>query len=249
MKLSGDPLTAQSAIVLCNHQSLADYAILAHITNNCGAFRPQPGFFTWFSLWRVPTIKTLYNMLKCDENWEVHKLWADLIFRRVMRSDVPEWVILFPEVNIKTPTVSYFQQAQSKRYYLPELKNILYPRFSGLHSAVDSLCRTPESRFDTLYDITIKYEPAPPNLMQFFACSGPISVRVHVISKPLSRVPLKRAKLEKWLESAWVEKDHNLASNALDAGAGADHPTLFFDIPIATVWKGKLGAWLFKRKN
>lgn len=189
-------------------------------------------------------------MLKCDENWEVHKLWADLIFRRVVRSDIPEWVILFPEVNIKTPTVSYFQQAQSKRYYLPEFEHILYPRFSGLHNAVDSLCRTPESKFETLYDVSLRYDPAPPNLMQFFASSGPIVVHVHVIAKPLSRVPLKRNKLEKWLEKAWMDKDRIFSCESFDQNA--DHPgeiqQLMFDIPVAYLWNNKVGFW-GKEKN
>lgn len=188
-------------------------------------------------------------MLKCDENWELHKLWADLIFRRVMSSDTPEWVILFPEVNIKTPTVTFFQKAQSKRYYLPEFENILYPRFSGLHSAVDSLCRTPESKFETLYDITIRYEPAPPNLMQFFAASRPIIVNVHVIAKPLSRVPHKRSKLEKWLENAWIDKDKLLSSRSFeqDVIGNAEAQQLLLDIPIASIWKKKVSFWGSKK--
>lgn len=177
-------------------------------------------------------------MLKCDENWELHKLWADLLFRRVLRSDTPEWVILFPEVNIRTPTVTYLQQAQSRRYYLPEFKNILYPRFSGFHSAVESLCKSPETKFDTLYDVTVRYDPAPPNLMQFFAASRPIVVHVHVNAKLLSRVPYKRSKIEKWLESTWMEKDKLLDSGTFEQNPPKEYlKPLVFDIPLASMWK------------
>nr|WNV54321.1 hypothetical protein CLUG_02226 [Clavispora lusitaniae] len=244
INVSGDALSTSSAIVISNHQSLADYAILAHLASNCGTLCPQPNFFTWFSLWRVPSVKTVYNMLKCDENWTLHKSWADSLFKRVLRSELPEWVILFPEVNIKTPTVTYLQQVQSKRYYLPEFEHVLYPRFSGLHSAITSLSRTPESKFDTLYDITISYEPQPPSLMQFFASDKPLVVYVDVQMKPLSRVPLKRSKLEGWLEKTWMEKEKYLESNKgnQEQGEASSRSRSILDVPLLTIWKTRAGS-------
>lgn len=189
-------------------------------------------------------MKTVYNMLKCDENWTLHKLWADSLFKRVLRSELPEWVILFPEVNIKTPTVTYLQQVQSKRYYLPEFEHVLYPRFSGLHSAMTSLSRTPESKFDTLYDITISYEPQPPSLMQFFASDKPLVVYVDVQMKPLSRVPLKRSKLEGWLEKTWMEKEKylELSKGNQEQGDASNRLRLILDVPLLTIWKTRAGS-------
>lgn len=156
------------------------------------------------------------------------------MFQRVRDSDQPEWVILFPEVNIFTPATSYVQTLQSDRYYLPRLAELLYPRFSGLFNAVTSLNISTEVKFTKLYDITIKYE-SHVSLVTIFLGKRPIHVRLHVKGRSLNRFPQKRAKMEKWLEKVWIEKEKQLHAIHFDLQPPAEVSTLILDLPLTSI--------------
>lgn len=201
-------------MLLSNHLSLADYFILAQLGRQCPGGSTQVNFFSWYSLFRVPSIKTLYNMVKCDENWELEKQLCDPVFHRVLNSSESEWVALFPEVNIWTPHASFMQNAQSKKFYLPVLSNTLYPRFSGLSNIVTGLRGRANNKFTTLYDITINYgDRKGPTLLQLFSSQKAITAYIHVREIQFSQVLTKRPKLERWLEKCWVEKDKELTAS------------------------------------
>lgn len=232
--VTGDPIIPESAIVICNHQSLADYLLLVHISRSCGTIHPQANFFTWFSLWRVPTIKTLFNMFRCDENWELSKSWSDEIFKRIMVSEAPEWVILFPEVNIFTPATSYLQNLQSEKYFLPKFTEVLYPRFSGLQNTVQALDIATSVKFTRLYDITINYDHQI-SLLAIFSNAKPINVKVHVKARNLNRFPHKRAKVEKWLEKTWMEKEKQVLAMKFLPKEPTSENSLLLEAPLTAI--------------
>lgn len=184
----------------------------------------------------VPTLRTFFNLAKCDENWELDSLLCEKLFKPIFESGVPEWIVLFPEVNIWTQEDSNLVKKQCQKYFLPNLENVLYPRFSGFYNVMSTFDTNP-NKFTRLYDITISYtrkiEPfgevelrdhlpipiTPPSLLEFFTTNSDsgrnLEVNIHVKSKLLSRIPTKRRKIEKWLEKSWMEKDRILALQKL----------------------------------
>lgn len=184
----------------------------------------------------MPTIKTVFNMARCDENWELSEKWCTKIFSRVMMSESPEWVILFPEVNIFTPAGSYLQRAQSERYFLPYLDHTLYPRFSGLYNTMQMVRKS--IKFSTIYDLTIMYDKEPPTLLQLFACPGSITISIHVKATSIARIPERRSKLERWLEKAWVDKEKLLAARSKSREMDDINPEsqLILDVPLSSIF-------------
>lgn len=219
MRVSGDPLLPQSALVLSNHRSLADHLIIAWLARSTRTHKnvqkwetiPQVNFFTWFSLWRIPSARTLAHIFNSDENWDLLRGHADLLFAKMYQSLTrPAWVVVFPEVNIWTPSAAHLQQAQAHQYFLPFLEHVLYPRFAAPFTAVSQLAPSRHSSsFESLYHITISYS-APTKLLSVFSSTVPIEVHVHVRTEPLAKVPRKRHKFDKWLECTWVQKDTEL---------------------------------------
>lgn len=220
----GDEIDPFSAVLLANHQLLADYVVvaaLAHKPRKDASGKkliqreatPQVNFFTWFTLSRAPSVKTLINMLRCNENWELQLQQSDRLFRRVCASSAPEWVVLFPEVNIWTEETAYLQSIHSRRYFLPRMTLVLYPRFSSLYNTVWLLRKerafTKIPKFTTLYDLLIVHSK-PVTLLEFFSCKGGHKVVVNVKQRSFQKVPLRRPKLEKWLENCWVEKNKQI---------------------------------------
>lgn len=207
----------ESAVLLSNHRSLVDHIVMAHLARVANASLddnsvtlPRLNFYSWFHVWQVPTWRILFNIAKCDENWELDPTLAKRIFKKLLRSKFPEWVVLFPEVNIWSKESAELHREQSVNYYLPVFKNLLYPRFLGLYNVVTAFDKD-NSKFTRMYDITIRYgEIEGPSLMEVFTTATPLQIKVHVKAKLFSRIPTKRDKLEKYLERVWVAKEKYL---------------------------------------
>ncbi|EAZ63020.2 predicted protein, partial [Scheffersomyces stipitis CBS 6054] len=207
-------------------------AYLARHTNNAKSTKeassqqnnltlPEINFFSWFLLWKVPNIRLLLNFAKCDENWELEDDLICSVFEKTMSSKFPQWIVLFPEVNIWSQENAYLQKIQSEKYFLPILSNLLYPRFSGFFNAVHAIKSASTYRFNELLDITIAYQSSEireddskiytPTLMEIFASESQITVTINISTKPISRIPIKRMKLERYLEHVWRSKDELLS--------------------------------------
>ena len=117
-------------MVVSNHASLADCFVIHYLSRmsilgddyspmrQCEQFSlPIINFFSWFLVWRVPTVKILLHMLKSDENWELELKSLSFVFSRLLRSKFSEWVVLFPEVNIWTPNGAALQGQVSNKYF------------------------------------------------------------------------------------------------------------------------------------
>lgn len=223
----GDEITNDSAVVICNHYSLADHIVIAFLAryanrndsndemkSNTDLSLPRVNFFSWFMIWKLPSLRILCNMAKCDENWELDNSLLEPVFEEIQRSKFPEWIVVFPEVNIWTKDDADLQKQQCEKFYLPQLQNVLYPRFSGFYNVITALSSKNNFKFSKLYDTTIVYQydnqGASPSLVEIFASEIPITITVHIKSKILSRVPIKRSKVERYLEHSWVEKDRLL---------------------------------------
>lgn len=233
IEIIGDQLEHDdNALIMSNHCGIVDYLIMGYLvqcskypakTNRVktksltGMFVPHLSFFTWFTIWSVPTVEYIKNIFQTDENWELDGETLTGVFNTFFNKGGVQWLVIFPEVNIFTEKVSKLQKIMGEKYFLPMMKNVLYPRFGGVINAVGGLY---ETKFTRLYDITLvyykigddgQYKFECPNLMDALGALAGIGnnykLIVHVKGKFLCRVPLKRNKLEKWVENRWLKKD------------------------------------------
>ncbi|GMM38188.1 hypothetical protein DASC09_055270 [Saccharomycopsis crataegensis] len=210
--------------------------ILDHIEDATQLPTPRLNFFTWSTIWRVPTVRLLTNIVNNDENWELDN--SDIVYKLLKTSDYsvektesqlsgqefeinnyPEWLILFPEVNIWNKTDLYLQQKQGEKYYLPKLNHLLYPRFKNFNKTIATIRKLKGLNIPHLHSLTIFYydkltkHEICPSLIDFVGdLPSNILVRVHIKSRSLKRLPTRSNKLEKWLENEWDSKEKLLES-------------------------------------
>lgn len=248
-------------VMIANHRSLSDFLVLAYLVRvaagdddeKASQLTPELNFFTWATLWRVPTIRLFFNIMNHNENWRLNDSELDYELSKLNGfvdstnhyvdeyevNKVPEWLVLFPEVNVYSTSDLVLQKRVIEKHHVPELEMVLYPRFSAFCDIVKRVKTS--TKFSKVYSLTILYYQKPdeqeeqketnshhyfkqsapldnavfhsPSLLKFFT-NGPFKtvVRVHIKSKNISRLPNKNKKLEKWLEKEWVIKDKLLYS-------------------------------------
>lgn len=181
---------------------------------------PKNKFFTWFEIWGIPTIDYFTHISQADENWEMDGETLVTVFQNFLESssNITQWLTLFPEVNMFTEKDLRMQNISGEKHYLPIFEHVLYPRFGGFANAIGGLYKT---NFTRLYDVTLLYYNRnkttgeiisfdPPSLLNILGLRDwnvETVILVNVAGKFLSRVPLKRNKLEKYLENRWIKKD------------------------------------------
>lgn len=249
ISITGCALTTDSAVVVCNHRSLADYFMVAFLARYAqisdSAHRlPRVNFFSWFLIWRVPGGRLLRHMYRCDENWELEPDYAAAEMSKLAGSPSPEWIAIFPEVNVWTADSSTMQKRMAQRYCLPTLENLLYPRYSAMYNIISGLSALEEHPFHTLYDVSISYRvdgqtehtpcPISPTLLDVLCSDFRISVLIHVEQKRIDKIPTRRSKLERYLERMWIFKDsavRELDIQSLEFEEGnVAQPQLFHEI-------------------
>lgn len=221
----GDKLELESAVLVSNHQSLGDHILMAYLaryTNNVEfAFNqnlessyfltlPRINFFTWFSIWQIPNYNIWFNMFKSDENWELDSNLTPGLVDDVVKSKFVEWVVVFPEVNIFTIEDLNIQNHNGSKYFLPPFNHVLYPRFSAFANIIQGLAHSKSQKFTRLYDITISYQTQP-SLIDFFTKDKHVEVHIYVKKRMITKIPVSRFKLEKYLEYTWIEKNKLLS--------------------------------------
>ncbi|OBA16342.1 uncharacterized protein OGAPODRAFT_93341 [Ogataea polymorpha] len=214
VEISGDELETENALFISNHASLIDYIIYPYLVlkstrkpSELEAARknekkgepekifakdlssillPRINFFTWYAIWFIPSFRVFRNVFQADENWELNDETLGFVFKDILDSEVVEWLVTFPEVNIFTKKDAKLQQGMSEKFYLPVLNNLLYPRYSSFANAVSGLHKT---QFTRLYDTSIMYyRQTPqgnisfeaPNLLEAFGLyEGQITIKIH----------------------------------------------------------------------
>lgn len=221
--VSGDKMDSESAIIIANHASLLDHVVLAHLAKHetdDTMSKPRVSFFTWFSLWTLPSTRTIRNMAKLDENWELSLNAGVQIFKSVLNSSVNDWIILFPEVNVFNSESKSRQDYLGNKYFLPKLNHLLYPRTQSVFSISSAL--SGDYKFSKMYDVTICYfarnkdstvSLINPTLLDLFAAKSETLVVVHVKQRSIKKLKYKRPRLERWLEKVWLEKDAVIQAN------------------------------------
>lgn len=245
IEVVGDQLEVDNALLVANHRGIIDYLVMGYLVqHSCwgdkkedldggrrlvraksltGLFVPHLAFFTWFTIWSVPSVAYIKNILQTDENWELDGETVGGVFGEYIGPGV-QWLVMFPEVNIFSDKNAKLQRMMGEKYFMPELQRVLYPRFGGVVNAVGGLF---ETKFTRLYDLTLLYYTKKGNSVEFGCPSlaralggEQFKVVVHVKGKFLSRVPLKRNRIERWLENRWLKKDKLLAKMEVGVAKG-----------------------------
>lgn len=209
-------MVSDPAIILSNHSSLLDYLIIVYLATQVKDVDfsvPRVSFFTWFTLWSLPNVRTIVNMARVDENWELDTQPAIQTFKNVLCSSLSEWIVLFPEVNTFSDKAKAQQDLFARKYHLPKINNLLYPRPQSLLSL--SKATRDNFKFGRLYDVTICYyhdtkqgiKWSHPTLLDLIAFNGDTIVHVHVKQRSIKKISRKKSHLERWLEKTWLEKD------------------------------------------
>ena len=203
--ITGDDVPdEENAIVVANHQQMADIPVLFELAWRKGRL----GDLKWYVkdvLKYTPGIGWGMLFLDClfiKRNWTEDKGYIEGVFRRILRDKVPVWVVSFAEGTRSTPA----KLERSREYALkqghPQLEHVLLPRTKGFVATLTAL----RGHLDAVYDVTIGYEGGFPTLAQWCRGYSP-RVKLHVRRFPVKELPRTDAELTTWLIERYSEKD------------------------------------------
>lgn len=208
--IQGDELPAgENAIVVCNHQQMADIPVLMVLARRLGRL----GDMKWIvkhGLKYVPLVGWGMQMLGC---LFVKRLWAEdrekvlATFSDFHREKLPIWLISFPEGTRITESKLVRSQRFAEKAGMPKPEHVLLPRTKGFVAAVEGL----RGHATAVYDVTMGFPDGIPTLWQMFR--GEVrDPQLFVRRYPLASLPEDREALAEWLNARFVEKDRLMAA-------------------------------------
>lgn len=208
VEVSGDvPPADENAVVLVNHQSMSDIPVLLDVAYGYGRLTD----LKWYVkdiLKYVPGIGWGMLFLDClfiKRNWTRDRHLIERVFASIIRGKVPVWIVSFLEGTRSTPRKVEESRAYAQKAGLPPLDHVLIPRTKGFVATLAGL----KGYIDAVYDVTIGYVDAIPNLGQWFLGCAPL-VRVHLERFPLSDLPEDEAEQTAWAMARYEAKDRRL---------------------------------------
>ncbi|MBI5502318.1 MAG: acyltransferase [Deltaproteobacteria bacterium] len=198
----------ETALVLANHQQMADITFLMMFARSKGRL----GEMRWFvkdGLKWVPGVGWglyLLGSVFVKRDWAADRAGIERTFARLRRDRVPVWLVLFPEGTRLTAGKLERSRAWARGQGLEPLRHVQYPRPRGFVGSMVGL----REQLDAVYDVTIGYEGGVPTLRQFML--GYVErAHLHVRRFPTAELPAGEAELAEWLAERFREKDALLA--------------------------------------
>jgi 1-acyl-sn-glycerol-3-phosphate acyltransferase len=197
----------ESAIVIANHQQMADINFLMFLARS----KSRLGDLKWFvkkPLKYVPGIGWGMVFLDCifvERNWAADRSSIERTFERLVRDRIPVWLVTFPEGTRVTPDKLEGARAYAVKRGLTPPRHVLVPRTKGFAATVHGL----RGHVDAVYDVTIGYDDGVPTLWQFtkgFVTVAHLDVRRY----PIDELPDNDEELSAWLLQRFEEKDQRL---------------------------------------
>ncbi|VDO61390.1 unnamed protein product [Heligmosomoides polygyrus] len=250
IKLYGDidqlKRNEESALVLSNHQSDVDWAVVVMLAERQGAHGNVAGFRVMVK--HVIHYVPLFGWYIFQHGYIYVRRFGEFLSGPVLKQlawldtlDEKFWLLVFPEgtrYSTRKKKSMLASQEFCKRKGIPELKNVLFPRVGGLHMSLEHL-----ESLDAVYDITIAYGQTrlknrrglAPNMLEF-CCGGPYgrTVSVHVKRYPVKEVHKSRKELQDWTIKVFQEKDR-LLDVYHETGEFPDPVSL--DEPSVSIWR------------
>ncbi len=208
--MSGDNLPAQeNAIVVLNHQDMADITVMFTVARSKGRL----GDLKWFvkdMLKYVPGVGWGMLFLDClfvKRNWTDDRDYIHHVFGKILAFRVPLWLMIFGEGTRVSPSKIARGQEYAMKCGFAPLHHLLFPRTKGFVASVVAL----RGHVQAVYDVTIGYVDGVPTLWQWI--KGYVhGVNVHVRRFLIEDLPGESDAISAWLMNLYKEKDALLDS-------------------------------------
>jgi 1-acyl-sn-glycerol-3-phosphate acyltransferase len=205
---TGDDVPKQEkAIVICNHQGMADilFLICFALTKDCSSH------IKWMLkdvLKYVPGVG--WGMLFLESIF-LKRNWADdsdkikQTFSNIVDGNLPIWMLSFPEGTRIKPAKKAANDAFAKEKGLKPTQHVLFPRTKGFAAAIEGL----RGHVQALYSVTIGYHGKVPGLVAAIRGDVPI-VHMHIERFPIEEIPEDPLAQSQWLMDEFYKKDRLL---------------------------------------
>lgn len=157
-----------------------------------------------------------YNFIFLSRKWEQDRWRFKRALNHLKDPQDPMWLLIFPEGTNLSAVTRDKSAAWAKKTGVPDMKNQLLPRKTGLQFCLQEL----KSTTNWLYDCTIAYEGVPKGMYgqdiftlrsSFFEGRPPKSVNMYFRRFKISDIPVENDDaFERWLINRWREKDYIL---------------------------------------
>lgn len=157
-----------------------------------------------------------YNFIFLSRKWETDKYRFKSALNHLKDPNDPMWLLIFPEGTNLSAVTREKSASWSKKSGIPDMKNQLLPRSTGLQFCLKEL----KSTTNWLYDCTIAYEGVPKGQYgqdiytlrsSFFEGRPPKSVNMFWRRYKIAEIPLDSDEaFGRWLTNRWREKDYIL---------------------------------------
>lgn len=203
--ITGDEIPyGKQAIVICNHQTMADIPVLLILAEKAGCIGGMR-FFVKYILRYLPFIgwgMLFLDMIFVKRAWQKDKDFIHRMFQNLRTYTKPVWIINYAEGTRSTPKKLERSREYARAAGLPELKNVMLPRPKGFVETFKHM----HDKIDFVYDVTIAYTLEKPNLSDF--CGGHMKeVSIHIHSYRTADLPKEDKALSQWLIDRFLEKE------------------------------------------
>jgi 1-acyl-sn-glycerol-3-phosphate acyltransferase len=194
----------EDALLIANHQQMPDITAIMKFCKTKDRLGDMKYFVKKQLKW-VPGMGWGMQFLDClfiDRDWASDREQIRRTFDRLVSGNVPVHLISFVEGTRFTMAKLEAAQAYAEKNGLPVPRHTLVPRSKGFAASVEGL----RSHISAVYDLTIGYEDAVPNLWQYI--KGLVKrIHVHVRRYPIEDLPQSADDLRQWLIDRWTEKN------------------------------------------
>jgi 1-acyl-sn-glycerol-3-phosphate acyltransferase len=208
IQVTGDDVPpGENAIVVANHQQMADITFILFFAHQKGRL----GDMKWVLkdiIKYVPGVGWgLYflDSFFVKRDWTKDRASIEGTFSRIIKDNIPVWLVTFAEGTRITPAKLERSQAYARKKGLTPTRHVMLPRTKGFTASLQGL----RKRLDAVYDITIGYESGVPTLWQYIR--GFVkTAHLHVRRFPIADLPTSDAEISAWLIERYLEKDQLL---------------------------------------
>ena len=200
----------ESAILVANHQTMADILLLICFAWRCRRLGDLK-FFVKDALKYVPGVGWGMLFLDCvfvKRNWTRDRASIDALFSKFRAKNIPIFLVSFLEGTRLRPRKLAAAQRFAEERDLHRPTHTLIPRTKGFIASMRGL----EGHIDAVYDITIAYPKRTPSLIDCFRCHVP-RIEVFIRRYPAAELSaLDDEALSQWVFDRYREKDERLAA-------------------------------------
>lgn len=155
-RFSGDPIpTSENALLLPNHQSMADVLVILEFGRRAERLSDLKWFVKDPIKW-IPGPGWGMKFLDCifvRRNWSQDRAQIERLFFKFRQEDIPISLVSFLEGTRFTPEKHEASLSFAKERGLPRLEHTLLPRTKGFVASVLGL----KGHLDAVHDLTIVY--------------------------------------------------------------------------------------------